>query len=572
MAQTVDSLAATKQAVGAAAARCPPGSSRLTTISGSSARQCGAARAGPPPAGCQRSPRPSLGWTIRWTNAGTGWGDGRGAGTVLDVDAERAQLELRLIADTVAMSQRLGVQIWLHNGWAMDFFLGHVTRDRGDTARRVLARLVDEHGAADLSYSTVRDYVAKRRPQVAVEAGKLLETGFVPQTHPPAAEAEVDFHDLWVILAGIKIKTALFTMRLSYSGRAVHRASLSQGQEAFLEAHVHAFERLGGVPLEQIRYDNLKPAASRVLLGRSRAESDRWVAFRSHYGFDAFYCQPGHEGSHEKGGVEGEGGRFRRTHCVPMPAVGSVDELNALIEACDDADDRRRIGNRTMSVGHDWEVERQLLRPLPAEPFDTALTLTPRVDRYAQVTVRCCQYSVPARVHWSPSQGETVGVGGHRLRQKRGGGRHLRAAGKGVKVLDLDHYLEILLRKPGALPGATALIQARAAGVFTPAHEAFWAAARKALGDGAGTRALVEVLLLHRHLDHADLLAGLRAALAVGSVSPDVVAVESRKAAQQRGTPTPLATALPHQQVISLTQRRQAALPADDRPLTSVAV
>lgn len=150
------------------------------------------------------------------------------------------------------------------------------------TARRVLAQLVDEHGAADLSYSTVRDYVAKRRPQIAAEAGKPLEAGFVPQTHPPAAEAEVDFHDLWVILQGIKTKTALFTMRLSYSGRAVHRASLSQGQEAFLEAHVHAFERLGGVPLVQIRYDNLKPAVSRVLFGRSRIESDRWVALRSH--------------------------------------------------------------------------------------------------------------------------------------------------------------------------------------------------------------------------------------------------------------------------------------------------
>jgi hypothetical protein len=117
--------------------------------------------------------------------------------------------------------------------------------------------------------------------------------------------------------------------------------------------------------------------------------------------------------------------------------------------------------------------------------------------------------------------------------------RHQRAAGKGVKVLVLDHYLEILARKPGALPGATALAQARAAGTFTPAHEAFWAAARKALGDGPGTRALVEVLLLHRHLGHGDVHAGLTAALAVGSVSPDVIAVEARKAA----APRPAATA-----------------------------
>jgi hypothetical protein len=393
----------------------------------------------------------------------------------------------------------------------------------------------------------------------------------VPQTHPPAAEAEVDFHDLWVILRGVKTKTALFTMRLSYSGRAAHRASLSQGQEAFLESHVYAFGRLGGVPLEQVRYDNLKPAVSRVLFGRTRVESDRWVAFRSHYGYDAFYCQPGHEGSHEKGGVEGEGGRFRRNHCVPMPAVESIDELNALLEQWDDADDRRRIGSRAMSVGTDWAFERALLRPLPAEPFDTALTLTPRADRYAQVTVRCCQYSVPARYI------------GHRLRVKLTGSavtaydrstvvaRHQRAIGRGVKVLDLDHYLEILLRKPGALPGATALAQARASGMFTPQHEALWAAARKALGDGPGTRALIEVLLLHRHLEHADVLAGITAALAVGSVSADVVAVEARKAAQRRGIQPPAQATPRSRQVISLPERHMAALPAGDRPLPSVA-
>ncbi len=194
--------------------------------------------------------------------------------------------------------------------------------------------------------------------------------------------------------------------------------------------------------------------------------------------------------------MEGEGGRFRRNHCVPMPVVDSIEELNELLETWDEADDRRRIGNRSMSVGHDWAFERELLRPLPGEAFDTALTLTPRVDRYAQVMVRCNQYSVPARFI------------GHRLRVKLSASavtvfdrntvvaRHQRAAGKGLKVLDLDHYLEILLRKPGALPGATALVQARAARVFTSTHDAFWAAARQALGDSAGTRVLVEVLLL----------------------------------------------------------------------------
>ena len=153
------------------------------------------------------------------------------------------------------------------------------------TARRVHARLIDEHGAAGLSYSTVRDHVRKRRPQILAEAGRPLELGYVPQTHEPAAEAEVDFHDLWVVLRGVKTKTALFTMRLSYSGRAAHRAFLTQGQEAFLEGHVYAFDRLGGVPCDKIRYDNLNSAVKQVLFGRSRQENERWLTFRSHYLF-----------------------------------------------------------------------------------------------------------------------------------------------------------------------------------------------------------------------------------------------------------------------------------------------
>lgn len=106
----------------------------------------------------------------------------------------------------------------------------------------------------------------------------------MPQTHPPAAEAEVDFHDLWVMLAGVKTKTALFTMRLSYSARTAHRAFLTQGQEAFLEGHVYGFDRLGGVPCDKVRYDNLTSAVKQVLFGRSRQENERWIAFKSDYG------------------------------------------------------------------------------------------------------------------------------------------------------------------------------------------------------------------------------------------------------------------------------------------------
>src|SRR5215207_10068954 len=79
-------------------------------------------------------------------------------------------------------------------------------RKQRHTARRVLARLVDEHAMSELTYSCVRDYVARRRPEIAREAGRAVEEACVPQTHPPGAEAEVDFADLWIDLAGVRTK------------------------------------------------------------------------------------------------------------------------------------------------------------------------------------------------------------------------------------------------------------------------------------------------------------------------------------------------------------------------------
>ena len=97
---------------------------------------------------------------------------------------------------------------------------------------------------------------------------------------------------------------------------------------------------------------------------------------------------------------------------------------------------------------------------------------------------------------------------------------HERAAGKYAEVLTLDHYLEVLKYKPGALPGATALAQARAAGAFTASHQRYWDAARRARGDAAGTRALTEVLLGHRTLPAAALTEAMDRAVGLRCAGP----------------------------------------------------
>jgi transposase len=450
-------------------------------------------------------------------------------------------------------------------------------RKQRHTAQRVFERLCDEHGAA-VSYSYVAKYVHRRRPEIEAErrSAEAGLAGFVPQAREPGREAQVDFGEVMVCLAGEMSRCFMFAFRLSYSGKACHRVYASQAQEAFLEGHVAAFGVIGGVPCGQIRYDNLSPAVARVLAGRNRTETQRWLSFRSVYGFEAFYCIPGQEGAHEKGGVEGEIGRFRRRHMVPVPAAGSLAELNERLARADAGEDVRHVGQRAATVGEDFAAEQPFLLPLPGEAFDTAATVWARVDRYARISVGKCRYSVPARLIDARVRVRLSANGLEVFDGARLAAAHPRLTAAGAEHLDLDHYLEILLRKPGALAGSAALAQARAAGTFTPAHQAFWDRARARLGDGPGTRALIGVLLLHRRMDAAQVVAGITAALAAGSCSPDVVAIEARKHPGQAARPGgpagwPALRPRPSRAAVVAMPRR-ADLPADERPAPSVAV
>lgn len=80
---------------------------------------------------------------------------------------------------------------------------------------------------------------------------------------------------------------------------------------------------------------------------------------------DALYFQPGIRGAHEKGGVEGWIGWFRRNHLVPVPEVDTLAEFDAMIDRWDQEDDARRIRSRPRTIGEYFAAEQPLLAPLP---------------------------------------------------------------------------------------------------------------------------------------------------------------------------------------------------------------
>jgi transposase len=421
-----------------------------------------------------------------------------------------------------------------HHGWIREVLLADrdAPKKQRHTAARIRDRLAEERGVL-VSPSQCRAIVAKIRVEIADEAGATPPVVFVPQTRPPGDEAETDWGQFVAVIAGVPVTLHLFAMWLAFSTKGFHRAYVNEAQESFTDAHVRAFEHFGGVP-RRVRYDNLKTAAVKILRGRNRVENDRFVLLRSHYGFESFFCEPGIAGAHEKGGVEGDIGRFRRNYLTPVPTFDTLDELNDYLAACDIRDEQRWVTGRGPGAG-DRVVglamfEQAALWPLPVEWFSAVTRLGARVDTKSRVCVRQCFYSVPARY---VGRRVAIELGAETVVAIVDGQQvatHRRGVHRRAEILELDHYLEVLWRRPGAFPAATALAQARRTGRFRPEHQQFWDEARRRDGDAAGTRALCDVLLLHRYHDPEHVLVGIRAALSIGSIDPAVVAVESRRA------------------------------------------
>lgn len=403
-----------------------------------------------------------------------------------------------------------------------------VPRKQRHTARRIWQRLGEELGL-EAAESTVRQYVARRKR----ELGQVAEV-MVPQVHDPGVEAEVDFFEAAVVLAGEQQVLRFFQMRACYSGRVFVRAVARTTQQAFLECMAAAFAYYEGV-FPVVRMDNHRGAVSWVLRGRRRIEADRFVAFRSHHLFESRYCRVGLVGAHEKGGVEGGQGHFRRTYLVPVPRGRDLAELNEqVLAACAREDQRVPEGRRETKLVA-WEQEGDLLRSLPEEAFETAEWVESiRVDEKSRARVRSVNYSVPVRLAGLLVRAQVCSdrvLIFHRGEQVARWERCWEPYGE---RLDLDHYLEVLREKPGAFWGSKALRQAKDEGRFPAQYSELFAALKARVGESEAARQMVDILLLHRRFPAQVVEQAVSGVVAAGVLDGRAVAVLVRRALEGR--------------------------------------
>jgi len=71
---------------------------------------------------------------------------------------------------------------------------------------------------------------------------------------------------------------------------------------------------------------------------------------------------------------------------------------------------------------------------------------------------------------------------------------HQRCYGRGHQLLNLEHYLDVLERKPGAMAGSTPLQQWRAAGRWPECLDAIWRKLETRHGKSGGTREMIALV------------------------------------------------------------------------------
>jgi len=138
--------------------------------------------------------------------------------------------------------------------------------------------------------------------------------------------------------------------------------------------------------------------------------------------------------------------------------------------------------------------------------------------------------------------------------EKRCVGRHERSYGKHQQVLDLEHYLDVLEHKPGAMAGSKPLEQCRQSGRWPASYDRFWEGLIEREGKQQGTREMIAILKLDRVHGSVKLQQAIESAMNLGC--PHLAAVQYLVTADR------LARTVPEMVDIGLLDRYERPMPA----------
>jgi transposase len=373
------------------------------------------------------------------------------------------------------------------------------------TAKRIFDRLKAEHAFGG-GYTIIKDYVRQAR--------LTHKEVFVPLAHPPG-DAQADFGEALVVIAGVEQKAHFQCFDLPQSDDCFVIAFPAENTEAFLEGHNQAFTYFGGVP-RTVLYDNTRIAVREIAGDGERKPTEAFSGLQSHYLFAGKFGRPGK--GNDKGNVEGLVGYARRNFLVPVPHTASWEELNThLRQECVKRRERKLWGH-SETIAERFERDREKLLPLPPAPLEACEKRTTRASSQALVRYETNDYSVPTEYGHRPVLlkafvWEVVISAGSEVIA-----RHARSYGREEMIFNPLHYLALLEQKTNALDQAAPL-----QGLKLPEEFAELRRQMEARLSKRGRREYVQVLRLLETFSVEEVAAAVRQALRFPAIAFDAV-------------------------------------------------
>lgn len=392
------------------------------------------------------------------------------------------------------------------------------------TAWRIFQRLRDEQGYGG-GYDQVRRHVQKHR--------RREQETFLALEVAPGERLECDFGHIQVDFPEGRCEVAVLLGVWSYSHYPFVIALANERWESILHGMICAFEFFGAVPRE-VWWDNPRTLAQLVLRGRERQVNPQYLALASHYCFAPMFCMPAR--GQEKSDVERSVFALQRRFATPVPRVKDMDELNRHLLHCCLKERQRIVKGRTQSIGQMFQQELATAGALPPRPFDGCVIHQRQADKYQCVTFEEVRYSVPRQAAFCPVTLKAYPQQVVLVHEGQVVARHRRSRQAGEHVLEAQHFLKVLGRKPAYLEKTRLFKELKLPEAFAQLRrqlEGQW-------GQREGKRQYIQTLQLLETYGQERLTAAVAASLGIAQLRAGAIRVrldaEAAKGAEAGGS------------------------------------
>ncbi|NJO03189.1 MAG: IS21 family transposase [Bacteroidia bacterium] len=232
----------------------------------------------------------------------------------------------------------------------------------------------------------VKDYITTIRPR--------KPKGTLTLSFAPGECAQVDWGQYGSVAVGsTRRRLSFFVMVLCYSRMMYLEFTVMEKMEHFLNCHRNAFEYFGAVP-EAVMVDNLKCAVLQRFVGQAPVFNPRYLDMANHYGYTIRACNVGK--GNEKGRVENGVGYVKKNFLNGL----EIPDFSAIQPAARQWQEQianvRIHGTTRKQPIELFGADKQAMRPLPDNPYDTSVIRTVRVNNRFRIVLDTNKYSVPA--------------------------------------------------------------------------------------------------------------------------------------------------------------------------------